>query len=967
MALLDLYNSTRNSQYLTAARKISDWAEANLKAANSALAGYFDGFNNNGLILTSRSTDQNIALAQLNFLLAAALTNLNDPSASTYTARANFAATFVFAMFDNVGGKFWAGTSTGDTINTASVPLDAQLEGYLSIGQWAQYVNDPAVQGQFTRALSWAESNLVVSDGPFTGFTFSTNSTPLVWFAGNAMAAEEYYLRGEQAQAEASYRLLEQARLNGANHDPNGIGLIAASSNNLIDPTLGVVYDARLALEPSAWAGLFVNGYNPFTNTLKPLPFSDTFATANGTPLSPPWVVQSGSFTVQGGKAVAGTNSSLAVANTVPAADVVVQADIALPATGAPYAGVVARYGGPGVAFFELGEIVGNNGAFTAYIFRNYGGAFTLLSSKTVSSGTGTLTLSVLGNSLQLSLNGQLITYAYDNNVSLGAGTTGIFGSAGATFANFQASAPPVAPLPFTDTFTQANGTPLSPFWYNRAGNYTVQGDKATASVAGSLATVNHTPVAYVIAQADIALGATGTQYAGLVAHYVGPGATNYDLGEIVGSNGIFTAYIYRNLSGAFTLLASHAVSTGTGTLTFRAFGASLQLMLDGQQLAYTYDTVLAGAGTTGIFGSAGATFANFQASVPTPVILPFNDTFTQANGTPLSTSWFDRSGNYTVQNDQAVANAAASLATVNFAPATADVIVTADIALPSAGTVYSGLVARYAGPGLTNFDLGEIVGSNGSFTAYIFRNLGGAFTQLASRPVTTGTGVLAFEALGASLQLVLNGQQVAYAYDNSSLGAGTTGMYASVGAPLADFSTDIPTQPPLPFNDTFTQADGSPLSTSWYNRTGNFTVQSGAAAPTVAPSLATVNHAPLANALVQADIALSAAAGLRYAGLVARYGGPGNSNYDLGEIVASNGTFTAYIFRNINGTFTELAHATVVSGTGTLSFQAIGTSLKLSLGATVLVSTNDNLLTTGTTGMWGGGASLDNFTVTAM
>jgi hypothetical protein len=997
MALLDLYNATGNRQYLTAARKVSDWAEANLKAGNSALKGYFGGFDNNGQIVASRSTDQNTAAAQLNFLLAAALTARNDPSASTYAARADFAATFVFAMFDNVGGKFWAGTSTGDTINTASVPLDAQLWGYLSIGQWAKYVNDAAVQALFTSAFQWAQNHLIVSDGPFTGFTFSTGSNPVVWFAGNAYAAEEYYLRGNQAQAEASFRLLEQARLNGANHDPNGIGLIAASSNNLQDPMLGVVYDARLALEPSAWAGLFSGGYNPFTFTRRALPFSDPFATPDGTPLSPLWVVPSGSFSVQGAKAVAGANTSLAVANTAPASDVVVQAGIALPATGTPYAGVVARYGGPGVANFDLGEIVGNHGSFTAYIFRNYGGTFALLASKPVASGTGTLTLETLGKSLQLLLSGQQIVFAHDS--SLGAGTTGLWGSAGATFANFQASPPFAVSLPFGDPFTQADGTPLSSAWFPRAGNFTVQSGRAVSNVAGSLATVNHVPTSDVIAQTDIALGATGTVYAGLVARYAGPGLSNFDLGEIVGSNGGFTAYIFRNNGGVFTLLARNTVfytntvfyGTGTGTLAFEALGSSLQLLLSGQLIASAYDTSLR-AGTTGLWGSAGATFDNFQVSAAAVASLPFSDSFTQAIDTPLSPFWFPRAGTFLVKDNQgaftppflrytqALALTGTTLATVNFAPV-ADEVAQADIAglrtfdgIPL-DYLDAGLVVRYAGPGVSNFDLGEIVDDNGTFTAYILRNKGGTFTRLASEPVSGGTGTLSFEALGSSLQLLLNGQLIASAYD-TSLGAGTTGLWGGAAA-FGNFQTSAPAVP-LPFSDTFTQADGTPLSTSWFPRAGNFTVQSSAAVANVSPSLATVNHAATANVAVQADIALSSSAGVQYAGLVARYGGPGASNYYLGEIVGSNGTFTAYIFRNQNGVFpqlgsasdgvyTQLGSASVGSGTGTLLFQVVGTSLKLSLNSTVLVSVTDSALTTGTTGIFGGGgASLDNFSATS-
>jgi hypothetical protein len=264
LALLDAYRLTGATLYLTQARDISDWAEANLKAAGP-LKGYTGGYDDAGSAVAYRATEHNIDLYQFNSQIAQALTALGDGAAPTYAARATYAGDFVIAMFDPTagaeGGKFWTGTSTGDTVNTSSVPLDSQLWSYLTLGQSTQYGG--AVD--WLRPLHWAEGHLRVTDGNFTGFTFSSASAPArVWFAGDAFAAVEYRLLGQTANAQAEVQTLENARLNGPNASPLGRGVMAASGDALQDPSLGATYDARLAVEPSAWSSLAQRGLNPF-------------------------------------------------------------------------------------------------------------------------------------------------------------------------------------------------------------------------------------------------------------------------------------------------------------------------------------------------------------------------------------------------------------------------------------------------------------------------------------------------------------------------------------------------------------------------------------------------------------------------------------------------------------------------------------------------------------------------------
>ncbi len=107
----------------------------------------------------------------------------------------------------------------------------------------------------------------------------------------------------------------------------------------------------------------------------------------------------------------------------------------------------------------------------------------------------------------------------------------------------------------------------------------------------------------------------------------------------------------------------------------------------------------------------------------------------------------------------------------------------------------------------------------------------------------------------------------------------------------------------------------------------------------------------------------------LGIAELVGRYSGSGDSNMYTGSVTAnSNGTFTAAIYKNIGGTRTLLGSQTVTTGTGTLTFQIVGSDLRLlfiDANGTVLglVSVFDTSITTsGAVGIRGSnGVTFDN------
>ena len=100
-----------------------------------------------------------------------------------------------------------------------------------------------------------------------------------------------------------------------------------------------------------------------------------------------------------------------------------------------------------------------------------------------------------------------------------------------------------------------------------------------------------------------------------------------------------------------------------------------------------------------------------------------------------------------------------------------------------------AGLVARYSGPGQSNFYLGMLFNNNGVYQAYIFLNKGGVFTQLAVQnlPGFTGSGTLLFDVVGNSLKLYVNGVQTVSA-TNSALSSGLVGIRSTSGS-LDNFS----------------------------------------------------------------------------------------------------------------------------------------------------------------------------------
>ena len=311
-----------------------------------------------------------------------------------------------------------------------------------------------------------------------------------------------------------------------------------------------------------------------------------------------------------------------------------------------------------------------------------------------------------------------------------------------------------------------------------------------TASVSGGLAVLSVTPPANLGINKIVAvysgdsnsMGSTSAAYTQIVQ-----GTTSTTV----------TSNLNPSLQGqlvTLTATVTSSMATATGAVTFRDGSAVLGAVpLNGSNTAtYATGSLTGGSHTiTAVYGGD----VNFQGDVSGPCIqlvnstLPFSDDFNRPDAPNLGSNYAQATGSLAIQLGQVAANPGINLALYTGA-VPVNVTVQADVDLTVSGSAQAGLVARYTGPGDSNMYLGQLVGTNGSFSAAISRNVAGAWTILTQAPVATGTGTLCLEVLGNSLNLYLNGALVASALDNLMQGPGLAGMRAGA-ASLDNFSAN--------------------------------------------------------------------------------------------------------------------------------------------------------------------------------
>ena len=247
MALARLAHATGDARYLDGALRIGQWIQDNTADMVRAPYGYTGGQIDDGTSLVWKSTEHNSDVAGF-FTQLAQLTG-----DTVWADRAAVAASFVAAM-QSADGHVDTGTLLdGSTVNTHPVPLDAQTWSYLATGD-----------ARYGAALDWTLTNLIATDGPYTGPSISDVDVSKAWFEGGGHLALALMLRGGAGEADCAETLLGSIRL--AQRDAvngDGKGIVATSTDGL-DSGFGDLYYASLHTGTTAWYLLAAAGDNPF-------------------------------------------------------------------------------------------------------------------------------------------------------------------------------------------------------------------------------------------------------------------------------------------------------------------------------------------------------------------------------------------------------------------------------------------------------------------------------------------------------------------------------------------------------------------------------------------------------------------------------------------------------------------------------------------------------------------------------
>lgn len=290
MALCQLFNKTKNSNYLTGAKKLATWIFHNAYDTRGA-GGYTGGVDAGNNKITYKSTEHNIDTYAFFTMLFTQTGNV------AWKDRAQWAANFVASMWNSSGGFFWTGTGNdGVTINTSNIPEDVQTWSYLAF-----------LNNTYAASLQWVTTNLMTIDTPQTinskltgntrilGETYASLSlralTPsesydqppdpnAVWLEGTAHTVAALLARsippGNDPNGSADIRtailLLENIRIAqqklgvgqtvGGAAIPPGEGIVAASS--VLNGGFGSSYYPNLHIGATGWAVIAAQLANPF-------------------------------------------------------------------------------------------------------------------------------------------------------------------------------------------------------------------------------------------------------------------------------------------------------------------------------------------------------------------------------------------------------------------------------------------------------------------------------------------------------------------------------------------------------------------------------------------------------------------------------------------------------------------------------------------------------------------------------
>jgi hypothetical protein len=324
LALLDMWETTKNPQYLAAAEALGGWALSEAAELRSGAAGLLGGFTGgydgweNGAASASaagcasgvlvkgqckrlyKSTEHNIDLYSVFSRLYLA------DGASKWANAAQQAKHFFLSMWDPQEGKFWTGTGEdGATIFEDVIPLDIQAWALQALGTESL---------PYQKSLGFVEANHKTT----FGYGFKQNGAnacgDYTWFEGTSQVAVAYWLAGDRNKW--------QSIVDGVHSVQTAAGGVPATDGPCLNTGFNLddgspwEYFPRIHVGATAWLSLAENGVNPYkANIYSPAVGSQTVS-FGGVPVGAAAVPQVVSFANPGatplairGVALAGSNS----------------------------------------------------------------------------------------------------------------------------------------------------------------------------------------------------------------------------------------------------------------------------------------------------------------------------------------------------------------------------------------------------------------------------------------------------------------------------------------------------------------------------------------------------------------------------------------------------------------------------------------------------------------------------------
>lgn len=251
IALLNYYETWGGEPYLTTAITLGNWIEDHTRDTRGAggYTGGYIGWEPDPTPLLWKSTEHNLDL----YVAFERLYQITREE--TWHEQAQHAQNFLEAMWNDEEGFYWTGTLTdGVTVNTQTIPLDAQTWSLLAFGP----------NERTRRAIAYAETYHCATYGDYEGFDFNDDQD-MPWFEGTGQMVVSYWALEDTNQAR--FYLSELREVQATAPNGNGKGIVAAPADGL---TTGFdwLYFNRLHVGATAWFIFAERCYNPYWGTV---------------------------------------------------------------------------------------------------------------------------------------------------------------------------------------------------------------------------------------------------------------------------------------------------------------------------------------------------------------------------------------------------------------------------------------------------------------------------------------------------------------------------------------------------------------------------------------------------------------------------------------------------------------------------------------------------------------------------